>query len=185
MRCLHVMPENSTRVRYLDWALMWTHRFFDVQVQRTAGACVHTFPVSSEVIHCFAYPAITFCYCSHFKIASEKAKWRKVTYWVPCRASYVWIWHHVPISKYRCSVTRCEQHLRQALKPCFLVWLMEKPGIKTDLDESPVLKLLYESCSWKFHIGLGMGADETGSCMSLGGRYVWKTDSFVQESCTH
>ena len=86
MRCLHVMPENGTRVRYLDWALMWTHRFFDVQVQTTAGACVHTFPVSSEVIHCFAYPAITFCYCSHFKIASEKAKWRKVTYWVPCRA---------------------------------------------------------------------------------------------------
>lgn len=62
--------------------------FFDDQVQRTAGACVHTFPVSSEIIHCFAYPAITFCYYSHFKIASEKAKWRKVTYWVPCRASY-------------------------------------------------------------------------------------------------
>ena len=61
--------------------------FFDDQVQRTAGACVHTFPVSSEVIHCFAYPAITFCYCSHFKIASEKAKWRKVTYWVPCTAN--------------------------------------------------------------------------------------------------
>lgn len=60
--------------------------FFDDQVQRTAGTCVHTFPVSSEVIHCFAYSAITFCYCSHFKIVSEKAKWRKVTYWVPCRA---------------------------------------------------------------------------------------------------
>lgn len=25
--------------------------FFDDQVQRTAGACVHTFPVSSEIIH--------------------------------------------------------------------------------------------------------------------------------------
>lgn len=48
--------------------------FFDAQVQRTAGTCVHTFSVSSEVIHCFAYPAITFCYCSHFKTASEKAK---------------------------------------------------------------------------------------------------------------